>query len=673
MTLPVETPLPDRIHWRGAAAVVAGAVATVAGIAAHGVWRTFPAERLLLSLVLAGLVALAAWPLRRWCRWQAATAFAAVWFVLLIVFVGPAPVASTLLLGAAAWAMGDRLVPEDAPSRAPLAIVVGLMVLAMLAGWLVMVPIHRVWTWAPLLLLLVAWRHQALRVMALDAARAWRGSVAAAPRTAASAVMLLGLASIACWVPAMQADDLAFHLALPTMLSETGAYSIDPEYQKWAFAPWAGDVLQGLVFTLSQTDAFGALNALWIAVCATLIGGPLGSALKGSITERWTAVALFATFPPLVWMAAGLQTELPATAVLLAFTALMLAEVRPGMLARAWLPASLLFSALFALKQVHAFSAFPLLLLCLWRYRHAPWSRIGLPTIAAGLLGASSYVFAWVHTGNPVLPLLNEVFASPYAPLEPYTDARWLAGFSPDLLWRMTFETSTFVEGWDGGLGFGLIALAGLWALRVSDGPGRAAILAATVVVLLPLMPMQYARYTWPGIMLLLSLLVFGSERRLGRRPFVALFVGLCVLNLGFQANASWIHHSAAVKRTIRAFGDPAAVLPHYFPERILIQDIGRGPDDILLASDPARQVTAEMGDLGRTVSPHDPSLAAEALEVNADATGERWATLIQRERIRWVLVSRPVAPAALDAGLVRLGATKVQSLNERELWRIPD
>lgn len=82
-------------------------MATLAGIAAHEVWRVFPAERLLLSLVLAGIVALVAWPLRRWWRWQAATAFAAVWFALLTLFVGPAPVASTLLLGAAAWAIGD--------------------------------------------------------------------------------------------------------------------------------------------------------------------------------------------------------------------------------------------------------------------------------------------------------------------------------------------------------------------------------------------------------------------------------------------------------------------------------------------------------------------------------------------------------------------------------------
>jgi predicted PurR-regulated permease PerM len=64
----------------------AGVGSTIVGIAVHGVWRELPAERLLLSLVVAGLVALAAWPLRRWCRWRAATAFAAVWLSLLTLF-----------------------------------------------------------------------------------------------------------------------------------------------------------------------------------------------------------------------------------------------------------------------------------------------------------------------------------------------------------------------------------------------------------------------------------------------------------------------------------------------------------------------------------------------------------------------------------------------------------
>ena len=144
-------------------------------------------------------------------------------------------------------------------------------------------------------------------------------------------------------------------------------------------------------------------------------------------------------------------------------------------------------------------------------------------------------------------------------------------------------------------------------------------------------------------------------------------------LNLAYQANASWIHHSAAVKRTIRSGGEADAVLPHYVPERMLLRHVGKGADDLVLASDPERNVVAELGGRGRTVSAHDPSLALAAVHANAEASGESWAALLRRERIRWVLLSRPVVTPALEAGLARLGAERVASLDGRELWRLPD
>ena len=94
--------------------------------------------------------------------------------------------------------------------------------------------------------------------------------------------------------------------------------------------------------------------------------------------------------------------------------------------------------------------------------------------------------------------------------------------------------------------------------------------------------------------------------------------------------------------------------------------------DDIVLATDPRRGFGAELGGRGRTVSPHDPSLAAAALHANADASGARWAELLARERIRWVLVNADIANPALRAGLARGGAERTQTLDNIELWRTP-
>ena len=287
-------------------------------------------------------------------------------------------------------------------------------------------------------------------------------------------------------------------------------------------------------------------------------------------------------------------------------------------------------------------------------------------------LSLSSYAQSWLATGNPMLPLFNEVFRSPYFASAPFADPRWHAGFSADLLWRMTFDTDRYVEGWDGGIGFALIALSGLWLLQLVRPGNRALMLAITATVLLPLMPMQYARYAFPGIALLIVLLPISSKTALERRWLLWLVVGICTLNLAYQANASWLHHSAALKRTIRSGGDANAILPAYLPERLLLKRIPRHADDIVLAADPARGFIAELGGRGRTVSPHDPSLAEAALRANGDASGTVWAELFARERIRWILVNTDTASPALRAGLARAGAERAAALEQIELWRRP-
>lgn len=667
---------PSPIRRPGPLLALAGALATVAGLIGEEVWRALPAERLLLSLVLMAIAWLLAWPLRRALRWSAATAFAAVWLLALVAYCGPLPVLAVALLGAAAWSVGDALLSTTSHGRPALALTLGLILVGMLAGWTLTWPIHHPVVWAVLLLAPVALRRRALAASAHDAACRWRDAVADAPRTAAWATMLLGVASVACWIPTLQSDDLGYHLNLPTQLMLHGRYAPDAEYQVWSYAPWAGDALHGIVFVLARQDAHGALNALWLVLIAALIGGPLATALRATALERWIAVALFATFPPVVWMAAGMQTELASTAVLLALVALILgpgSDTRAdARLPRGLFAGAILFAGLFALKLVHGLAALPLLAFALWRHRACiPWRWLPLACVPCIALATSSHVHAWIATGNPVLPMFNHVFESPFFPREQFHDPRWHAGFGPDILWRISFDTARYVEGWPGGLGFGLIALAGLWLLRLVRPAHGGLFLAVTACVLLPLLPMQYARYAWPGMALLLALLCFGAEAMLGRRLFIRLFAVLCALNLAYQANASWLHHSAAVKRTIRSLAAHDAVVAEYIPERVLIRRIPRDDARAVLAADPARNVVAELAGRGRTASPHDPSLAADAKAAEHDASGDAWAALFARERIGWALVDRATASHALDAGLRRAGAQRIEALHGIELWRL--
>jgi hypothetical protein len=646
--------------------VAAGVLATLAGFVIHETWRALPAERVALSLVLALFAWTLAWPLKRWLRGSWATALVAVWLVALMVYVGPLPMLAAGALGLGALSIGLWLTPQALPARAAVAAIVGLAVIAGLSGWVVTLPIHTVWLWSAVLLSLIASQRHALLRSARTAMAGWNEAVATSPRAAMLCVMLMGLASTACWLPAMQMDDLTYHLGLPTQLMRDARYAPAPQYQVWSFAPWAGDVLHGIASVLSRREAHGAVNALWLILAAGAAWS-VASSLRADATERWASLALFASLPPLVWIAAGMQTELAATAVTLALVAMIVADA-PG---RLW-AGTVLFAGLFALKPVHGMAALPLLLYAGWKHWPLwPWRRLAIASLLFAALGLSSYAQSWLATGNPVLPIFNSVFQSPYFPSEQFSDPRWHAGFGPDLPWRITFDTDRYVEGWDGGFGFVLIACSGLWLLQLLRPGRRLLMLAITAAVLLPLMPMQYARYAFPCIAVLTVLLPIGSDAALGRRAMSWLIVGVCALNLAYQANASWLHHSAALKRTIRSPFDDTATLQAYLPERLLLRGLPKNDTGLVLATDPARGFIAELGGRGRTVSPHSPSLQNAFKREVDESAGAGLPRFVFEQQIRWVLVNADTASPALRAGLQQAKARLVVREGHMELWQV--
>lgn len=653
-------------------ALVAGMAVFAAGFAWHGMWKVLPWERLALSLVLAGLSAGVAWPLHRFARWRWATALTVPWVLALLGFAGPLPVVSALALAGAAAVVGAPGLPV-APGRLALSATVGLALIAGAAGWVLTWPIHFAWSWWALVLGLLAWRRQALMAAVGGAAEGWRAAVDQSPRWAALAITLVGLASTACWLPTMQVDDLAYHLGLPTHLLMYGEYRPDPGHQVWSYAPWAGDALQGFAAVMAGGDARGGVNALWLLLAAAGVWSACTS-LGARATERWAAVALFASMPPLVWMAAGMQTELPATAVLAALVALIVLPTSEATAGRRLLPGAILFGALFAIKGAHVVSALPLLAYAAWRHRQAlPWRRLPVALGLVLVVGGSSYVQSWWHTGNPVLPLFNAIFQSPYFPIEGnYRDDRWFAGFGPALPWQMVFDTDRYVEAWDGGLGFSLVILSGAALVALARRDTRGFALALVLAAFAPLVPMQYARYAYPGLLLLALVVVPFGQARFGNRLFAVGVLAACGINLAFQANASWLHHSSAIKRVIKSGGDAAAVYPYYVPERVLLSRIPAGDRGLVLATNPSRGYIAELGGRGRALLDHDPTLQAAGKAAEGDPTGAAWTGLLRQHGIRWVLVTPASASPALMAAVRQVGE-RVAVVGDAELWRRKD
>ena len=664
---PATRMLPATLLWLGMALCVAG-------IVVNRMWDVLPFPRF-FEHVLLGLCALAAaWPLVRWrdCSW--ALALALIWLAGLVVFGGPMPVLAVALLAAASVAVGSLFLPG------PIALPLGLAMIAGVLGWLLPLQIHTRAVYALACVGLIAWRRAEIVTACRSVLEQFEHAARTCPRASAAAVLLLGLASTGAWLPTMQFDDVVYHLGLPWQLQETARYQPDPVTQVWALAPWAGDVLQGVAQVLAGSEARGALNVLWLVIASgmafaltALLGG---NATTGDVARRWWAVALLASLPLSMALAGGMQTELPAMAWLPALAWLVLRPAAQAGTVPDWrglLAGAVLFGVLCELKIMHAAVALPVLTWAVWRhYRRIPWRWLPIALLIALLVGGSSYTYAGWTTGNPVLPLMNGWFRSPYFALQDFADARWHGGLDADVLWDISFDTEHYFESFDGGFGFVLIALLGVWLLALRDVRTRGLASAASIALLLTLLPMQYARYLQPSLALLLPALVVAYP--VARRGTAA-FWALCVLNLAFATNANWMLRTGALKQVVRDLGRDAPTMQRFLPERVLAIQL-REPghrEGIVLVLPGSSLALAELGARGRNMLWYSPRWQAEAARLEADPSGKAWLHLLHDNKIRHVILQPEQLTPAQRAGLALSNAQPVQEAGEAQWWRIPD
>lgn len=657
-------PMPDSTRPSTIPAILlwAGLALCVAGLVAHRLWAELPFPRAVEHGLLALLALAAAWPLTRWRGWRPASALAVVWWLALVVFAGPMPVLAVVVLAATAIAIGSLLMPG------PIALPLGLAIIAGMLGWLLSLPIHHRVVYVLVCLAIVAWRRAAIISTVQAAWRAFDREARTAPAAARGALLLLGLASTAAWLPTMQSDDVAYHLGLPAQLQATARYAMDARLQVWALAPWNGDVLQGVAQVLAGREARGALNALWLLVAAGSMHG-LATALGGDAQRRWWSVALMASLPLTMHLATGMQTELVAMAWLPALAWLVLRDDRRDSAWRACTAGALLFGALCGLKPMHGLVALPVLAWAAWRHRaHLPWRTLAVAPLLAALTGGSSYTHAWLLTGNPVLPLFNGVFRSPFFPLRDFTDPRWNGGFDADVLWDITFDAGRYMEAHAGGFGFVLIAMLGAWLLALRDARTRGLAVVASIGIVLTLLPLQYARYLQPALVLLLPALVVAWPTI--RHGAVA-FWSLCVLNLAFATNANWMLRTGALKRDIANPTSETTLFLRYAPERLLAARLPA--DEALVLVMPGNYgALAELGQRGRNVSWYSPAWEAEFARVEADPSGQAWADLLARNRIGHVILDERKASVALRAGFTIARARKADEAADSQRWSLP-
>lgn len=609
---------------------------------------------------------LAAWPLARALKLHLASALALVWLAAHVAMVGLVPVVAVGLMAVAALAIGTRIDERGAVDPA-VALVLGLALIAACIGWLLPLHIHSMWIYLPALVGVAGWRRAKIAVALGTAAAQWRSAVRASPRMATVAIAALGIVSIASWVPTMMSDDLAYHLALPTQLQQLGYYRMDPATQVWALAPWASDVLHGIAQVTADREARGSVNLMWLCAAAWLLFR-VCRASGLTPTGSWLGVGLAASQPMTGALMVSMQTELPATAVLLACVTLILrSEANEGH--RSLLPLAILAGLLLQLKISFAV---PLFWLGLWlalRWRgHWPWRQLPRALLVGAAVGGASYAYAWGLAGNPLLPLFNHWFESPYFAIEPFYDDRYGRGLAIDWLWQLVLHTKEVNEGWSGAGGFQFLTLAGLLPLAVLAQSTRALTLVALAIALTMYALMHYLRYIYPALVLLTPGLLLGLSMLARNRVALGTGIGLLLLNLVFLSNSSWPLRNGTVRSLLAEHGNPHKVLEKNVPERLLVSAVDRRAR-VLIVGPPYH---APFAGRAFVANWYDQELLHWSGQLASAGNPATLQTLIGEYGFTHVLIGRHAPIADLPARLEAIGAVSIAQANDAILWQLP-
>ena len=498
----------------------------------------------------------------------------------------------TLLFFVAAWCLGRGLLlvvfPQASIAGFTLPLLPGLVLQLGIFGTLLHVPLnfpvlHLLLLLLPLVLLWRPAQRQELLQPLLACGDSSRNLLDRIPYV--PCVLLLSLlAAVARYVlfPSVSGDDNAVHLRLWTELSWLHEYSFNVQEQIWSVAPFAVDLLHAVISLAATGDARGALNLVLYLLLLRQLWCVAGY-WQLAPTSRLLLLALFASTPLLANLLLTLQTEL--------FMALLASSgLRLLLACRSWYSAeSLALAATAALacasKLPGAVLGLLLLLPALWLLwplhlndaaRHGRRS-IGVAAaflLACAAVALHSYGVAWGVTGNPLFPLYNGIFQSPWNDPVNFSDGRWQPGFSLTSYWNVFFATSQHYESQDFVAGFQYLFLLPLgFVLLLRRLPGR-----HTWALGLPLFGFglvmfantQYWRYLFP-VMPLATLAMAPLLMTPGQLPWqrgVATAAMLCCLslNLWFLPGISYL--MALPPGQVYTEAGRAAATLRYLPEK---------------------------------------------------------------------------------------------------------
>jgi hypothetical protein len=408
---------------------------------------------------------------------------------------------------------------------------------------------------AALLVPLGVWWRQALSVLNSLRQALVRRAAATRGTERAWITLLLTLLVLHLFVvakPEVGYDANAMHLQFARLFAEYHRWRFDVTRYAWAVMPLGADYAFGGAYMLGGESATRLLNfcfgGLWCLIAYQLIcryarreiallsiclfaSTPLAFLETGTlhVENLWIAFLLGTLLLTLDYVTRRSATTLAAFAMLCA------GAMQTKLIGLIWVtPLVLYLGYLVSRRQgagVRVVNRRALLLI-----------------LAATLLAAWPYANAWMRTGNPVFPFVNDLFRSPYFDsASSFTNPLYVVPLRPWSIYQLFFSSGRFIEGRDGAAGFHWLLLLAviLLAFLRRRSPAYWLCLALAALFFVAVFPHQaYLRYLLPVLLLITVLGGWAlSDLPWTRLTRVALLVVgglLCLLNLQFMDAGGW-------------------------------------------------------------------------------------------------------------------------------------
>lgn len=311
-------------------------------------------------------------------------------------------------------------------------------------------------------------------------------------------------------MPETHSDALIANLRIAHQMQVNGLWPFDAAVYSWAYFPKGAAWLQTIHYLIAGESGARLFN--WFAIIITSLMVYKEVARLGFANNIGYALALFLSTPITFWCGFVLFDD----AVFgMFFTATIIAAVNSSKsLAPSGIFITLLLSSAAIATKITGLIIIPVILsiyVCRFilekkaeKAIQGGWIKTDylkgfIPFI---FIGAFSYFVAYLKTGNPVLPIYNDIFKSPFFLIVRLQDLRWSQAIGWDFIYYITSSTSKFMEGrnWTFGVQNALFFIPLVYEL-ISRRKNTTLILYAIGLVVfatLVFTQMHYARYLYP-------------------------------------------------------------------------------------------------------------------------------------------------------------------------------